>query len=256
MEENEKSGAEVSLRAIGEGKTVAEAESQAFASLQDLAGPVGRDEVVFTVISEGSKGFLGVGATVAKVEARLGSGEAAPAAATAETEREAEPGEPREEPQALEGDLKTAGARLQQYLERVAAALGLEASISIRDEEEALVGSVDGDDMGIFIGRHGQTIDAVQYLANNLVFRGLATRKRVVVDAENYRQRRIEALHAMAERGVDDVLSGRGPYELKPMNPVERRIIHIYLQERNDIETYSEGQEPYRRVIIARSGNA
>lgn len=253
MEEHqnpEKNGAEVSLRAIGEGRTVAEAETQAIASLQDLAGPVSRDEIVFTVISEGSRGFLGVGAAVAKVEARLGDGEAAPAAEAGAL------AESRQAPPVDAGELQTAEVRLKEYLERVAGALGLEAAVSVRDEEEALVGSVDGGDMGIFIGRHGQTIDAVQYLANNLVFRGLQTRKRVVVDAEGYRQRRIEALHAMADRAVDDVTAGRSLYELKPMNPVERRIVHIYLQDRLGVETYSEGREPYRRVIIARSGNA
>lgn len=250
MEENlnpEKNGAEVSLRAIGEGKTVAEAEAQALASLKDLAGPVGRDEVVFKVISEGSRGFLGVGAAVAKVEARLGDGSEVPAADEVKGTRE--------KPVEDAGELEAAKVRLEEYLQRVAGALGLEATVSIRDEEEALVGSVDGADMGIFIGRHGQTIDAVQYLANNLVFRGLQTRKRVTVDAEGYRQRRVEALHAMAERGVDEVIAGRSHYELKPMNPIERRIVHIYLQDRLDVETYSEGREPYRRVIIARSGN-
>lgn len=250
MEENQnpaKRSAEAKLRAVGEGKTVAEAEAAAFASLTELAGDISRGEVLFTTITEGSRGFLGVGSALAQVEASLG-GEPAPVAAI----------EDETMPVAVAAggdDLAKASARLEEYLGRVVAALGLDATVSIRDEEEALVGSVDGDDLGIFIGRHGQTIDAVQYLANNLAFRGLETRKRVVVDAENYRQRRIEALQAMAERGVDEVMAGSSHYELKPMNPIERRIVHVYLQERQGVETCSEGREPYRRVIISRSGN-
>lgn len=230
------------LIAEGEGRTVSEAEANALEKLEAVAGPIGVSDVEISVLSEGSKGFLGVGSSLARVEVRLKGAEAEPPAAA---------GARGPEPPAAGG----AAARLQDYLGIVVAAFGLDASVSVADEGETLVGKVDGDGLGIFIGRHGQTIDAVQYLANIIVYRGLPGRKRVVVDAEDYRERRVEALEAMAERGAVEVLEGGARYEMKPMNPSERRIVHMYLQGRDGVETISEGEEPFRRVVITRSGN-
>ena len=131
--------------------------------------------------------------------------------------------------------------------------LGLEASVNITDRGEELVADLVGDDLGLFIGRHGSTLDAVQYLANIIVFRGLEGRKRVIIDAEDYRDRREEVLRSLAERAASEVMKGKMEYEMKPMSAAERRIIHIHLQDREGIVTTSEGREPFRRVIITRT---
>lgn len=230
------------MKVEGEGRTVPEAEADALAKLEADAGPFDRDEVELTVVSEGSKGFLGMGSTLARVEARLGHGAAEERAAAA----------PEEAAPVSAGE---AEGRLEEYLGRISEAFGLQASVSVSDKGDVLYGSVNGGDLGIFIGRHGQTIDAVQYLANIIVYRGLTERKRIVVDAEDYRDRRAEVLQALAERGATEVLDGKPRYEMKPMNSAERRIVHVYLQDREGVETTSEGEEPFRQVVITRSGN-
>jgi spoIIIJ-associated protein len=237
VEENQKrSGAE--FKAEGEGKTLAEAETEAFSRLEEIAGPCEWDQVAFTVISEGSKGFLGMGTAVARVEARLkDSGESKADAVAISTES------------AIASE---AEARLKELLEKVAAALGLEATVNITDTDDEIVADLVGDDLGLFIGRHGSTLDAVQYLSNIIVFRGLEGRKRVIIDAEDYRDRREEVLRSLADRAASEVMKGKLEYEMKPMSAAERRIIHIHLQDRDDVETTSEGREPFRRVIITR----
>lgn len=222
------------LKTEGEGKTVSEAEANALEKLEELAGkPIGINDVELTVVTAGSKGFLGVGSSLSRVEARL-LGDFV-----------------------IKRDVGEAGEQLREYLEKVVAALGLEGSVEVTDEGEALKGNVSGEGLGIFIGRHGQTIDAVQYLANVIVYRKQADRKRIIIDAEDYRERRTEALQAMADRGASEVLDkGRSSYELKSMNSAERRIVHVYLQDRPGVETASEGEEPNRRVVINRAGSS
>lgn len=144
--------------------------------------------------------------------------------------------------------------RLEEFLRAVLTGIGIEASIRISDRGEEIVANVEGDDLGLFIGRHGQTMDSIQYLANVVIFRNMDERKRIVIDAEDYRGRRMEILHGLADRGAKEVSRGRRQYELKPMSAAERRIIHVYLQDREGIETFSDGREPYRRVIISREG--
>ena len=235
------------MRASAEGKTVSDAFAKALSRLEDLVGePIDREEVEVIVISEGSKGFLGMGSAMAKVEVRLpreetAEGDASAAAAGEETgERSKTAAE--------------AHRRLREYLEMVLDSLGLEGRVDITEKEEELIGKVDGSDLGLFIGRHGQTLDAIQYLANVIVYRKLADRRRVVIDAEDYRDRRAETLQALADRGAGEVLKGRSRYELKPMSAAERRIIHLHLQDRDGVETLSEGNEPFRRVVIVRAG--
>jgi spoIIIJ-associated protein len=283
VEENQKQhkGYE-QFKAEGDGKTVAEAEAAALEKLSEIAGSFDRGEVELVVLSEGSKGFLGMGSNLARVQARLpepgageattttgaqnpGSGAASGPAEDNTAPDEAAPGDEdsgaggtnddsgRDDGMGAGSDM--ASARLREYLETVLSALGLDGSVDISEDEESLKGNVSGSELGIFIGRHGQTIDAVQYLANAISYRGFDMRKRVIIDAEDYRERRAEALRSLAERGVEEIEGGQDEYELKPMSAAERRIIHVYLQERDGIETFSEGRDPYRRVIICRSGN-
>jgi spoIIIJ-associated protein len=133
--------------------------------------------------------------------------------------------------------------------------LSLEATVKIVDRGEEVAAELVGEDLGLFIGRHGSTMDAVQYLANIIVYRGLEDRKRIIVDAEEYRERREEVLRSLADRAASEVMKGKGEYEMKPMSAAERRIVHIHLQERKGIETSSDGREPFRRVIITRSSD-
>ncbi len=141
--------------------------------------------------------------------------------------------------------------RVRAILERVVDALDVEANVEVDEDPEQIVGRVDGDDVGLLIGRRGQTIDAVQLLCYRAAFRGLQERKRVVVDAAGYRERRQEAIERQADRAADRALKTGKEIELDPMSPTERRVVHQYLKDRAGVETFSEGEEPERCVIVA-----
>jgi spoIIIJ-associated protein len=141
--------------------------------------------------------------------------------------------------------------RVRAILERVVAELGIGASVEVDEDADEIVGQVQGDDVGLLIGRRGQTIDAVQLLCYRAAFRGRPDRKRVVVDAAGYRQRRREAIERQADRAADRALKSSKEIELEPMTPSERRVAHQHLKERPGIETFSEGEEPERCVIVA-----
>jgi spoIIIJ-associated protein len=141
--------------------------------------------------------------------------------------------------------------RVRAILERVVDALDVEADVEVDEDPDQIVGRVDGEDVGLLIGRRGQTIDAVQLLCYRAAFRGLQERKRVVVDAAGYRERRQEAVERQADRAADRALNSGKEIELEPMTPTERRVVHQYLKERAGVETFSEGEEPERCVIVA-----
>lgn len=141
--------------------------------------------------------------------------------------------------------------RVRAVLERVVEALDVEASVEVEEDAEQIVGRVDGEDVGLLIGRRGQTIDAVQLLCYRAAFRGRQDRKRVVVDAAGYRERRQEAVERQADRAAERATNTGNEIELEPMSPTERRIVHQHLKDRAGIETFSEGEEPERCVIVA-----
>ncbi|HET9105041.1 MAG TPA: R3H domain-containing nucleic acid-binding protein [Solirubrobacteraceae bacterium] len=141
--------------------------------------------------------------------------------------------------------------RLQEVLERVAEATGVEVDVEVRDEDGGLVGEFVGDDVALLIGRHGQTIDAIQHLAYRIAMQGESERRSVTVDAAGYRERRAEALRATADQAVEAALGDNRAVPLEPMTALERKVIHEHLKGRHDIETYSEGQEPARRLVVA-----
>jgi len=141
--------------------------------------------------------------------------------------------------------------RVRAILERIVDALDVEADVEVDEDPDQIVGRVDGEDVGLLIGRRGQTIDAVQLLCYRAAFRGLQERKRVVVDAAGYRERRQEAVERQADRAADRALKSGKEIELEPMTPTERRVVHQYLKERAGVETFSEGEEPERCVIVA-----
>jgi spoIIIJ-associated protein len=141
--------------------------------------------------------------------------------------------------------------RVRAILERVVDALEVEAGVEVDEDAEQIVGRVDGEDVGLLIGRRGQTIDAVQLLCYRAAFRGLQERKRVVVDAAGYRERRQEAVERQADRAAERALKTGKEIELEPMTPSERRVVHQHLKDLAGVETFSEGDEPERCVIVA-----
>jgi spoIIIJ-associated protein len=140
---------------------------------------------------------------------------------------------------------------LQDLLEEIAEDLKLDAEVEIEEEDGVLTGRLEGENVGLFIGRHGQTIDAVQHLAQRIVFPEGPSSVRVVIDANGYRERRADALRAEADDAADEALSTGKPVELEPLPPFERRIVHEYLRERGDVETHSEGNEPERFLVVS-----
>lgn len=142
--------------------------------------------------------------------------------------------------------------RVRELVEGVLDELDLDGDVEIVEDDERITASVDGDeDYGLLIGKRGQTIDALQLLAYQAAFRGLRDRKRVVIDAAGYRERRRETLTARADRAAEQALDGDRPVELDPMSAQERRVVHEHLKDRAGVETYSEGDEPHRCVVVA-----
>jgi spoIIIJ-associated protein len=222
--------AETPLSVEAEGETVGEAKWTALRELERRFPGLDKGSVRFAVVSEGERGLLGVGYAPAKVIASVEN--AAVAAAPADEE----PGSP--------------AARLRELIERIAAALGAPVAVTIGEDDESMTATLTGPDLGLVIGKHGKTIDAIQYLANAIVWRGYEERKSVVVDAAGYRERRRASLEQLADRAAGEASASRNDVPLEPMSAVERKIVHLHLQEREDVETTSEGTEPNRYVVV------
>jgi spoIIIJ-associated protein len=140
---------------------------------------------------------------------------------------------------------------VRELLELLVDKLGLDAEVEIRQDGETVTGALIGEELGLFIGRHGQTIEAVQHLAQRIAFRGRPSDVRVVIDAAGYRDRRASALRREADEAAESAVSGRRPVALDAMTASERKLVHEYLRERGDVETYSEGDEPDRHLVVA-----
>jgi spoIIIJ-associated protein len=145
-------------------------------------------------------------------------------------------------------------AALEELLDEIADGLGLDVEVEVREGDGVLSGNLRGEDVGLFIGRRGQTIDAVQHLAQRIVFREGPSPVRVVIDADGYRERRAEVLRGDAEEAAEEALRSGAPVELEPMPAAERRIVHEYLRDRGGVETHSEGDEPERRLVVSPLG--
>lgn len=231
MSEAGEVGAAGPVEAEGTGETVGEAKWSALRELERRVPGLDKASVRFQVLSEGERGLLGVGYTPARVAARVDAvSEGSPAPEEA----------------------GTPAAHLREFLERVCLALGAPCAIRITEDEQTLTAALSGPDLGLVIGKRGHTIDAVQYLANTIVWRGRAeTRKDVVVDAAGYRDRRRTSLENLADRAASEALQAGRPLPLEAMTAVERKIVHQHLAEREDVVTSSEGTEPNRRVVVA-----
>jgi spoIIIJ-associated protein len=212
------------LTAEGEGESLGEAKWAAMKELEPRFPGITADSVRFEVIEEPGDG------RPARVRARVDEEAWRDAA-------EVIPEEPRE--------------RVRAVVARVVQALGLRATVDIDESDDEIRATVNGDELGLLIGKHGATIDAVQHLAFRAAFRGRETRKQVTVDAAGYRERREAALHRMADRAAAEALRYDRAVELEPMRAAERKIVHTYLSGRGDVETHSEGDEPDRRLVIS-----
>jgi spoIIIJ-associated protein len=223
---------EVQVEATGE--TVGEAKWSALRELERQRPGLDKSAVRFQVVSEGERGLLGVGFTPARVIATVD----AAAVATAD-------------PVAPPVDESDLAAEARELVTRIVDGIGVNAQIHVDEEEETITVSCTGPDLGMLIGRHGQTIDAIQYLANAAMYRGHSDeRKEVVVDAAGYRARRRASLEALALRSAERALAQREPVELEPMTAVERKVVHLRLKELDGVETTSEGTEPNRFVVV------
>jgi spoIIIJ-associated protein len=218
---------EISVEATGE--TVGEAKWAALRELEKQHPSLDKSAVHFQVVTEGERGLLGVGFTPAKVVATVAA-DAVAADAVDESELAAE---------------------ARALVTRIVDGIGVTGRIDVVESDEVITVSCVGSDLGMLIGRHGQTIDAVQYLANAVMWRRHPEdRKEVVVDAAGYRDRRRVALEALALRSAERALSDQEPVELEPMTAVERKVVHLRLKEFDGVETTSEGMEPNRYVVV------
>ena len=141
--------------------------------------------------------------------------------------------------------------RLHALLARVVEACGLDATVEVEEDDDTLRATVEGEDLGLLIGRHGQTIDALEHLAARIAFGGEGERKRVTVDAAGYRARRAEVLERQADRAMQEAVRYGRPVALDSLVASERRLVHEYLRDQPDVETYSEGDEPNRHLVVA-----
>lgn len=215
---------EVSVEATGE--TVGEAKWAAMRELERLAPGVDRAGVRFQVVSEGERGLLGVGYTPARVVATA---------------------RPPDRPQAPRDE--SAEAQLaRDFLDQAVRAVGVPASVAIADGDQ-VTATLEGHDVSLLIGRHGQTLDALQYLANALAARA-GLERRVVVDAAGYRGRRTATLEALARRSAEQASATGRDVALEPMTAVERKIVHEALKDDPEVETASDGTEPNRYVVV------
>jgi spoIIIJ-associated protein len=218
---------ELTVEATGE--TVGEAKWAALRDLERRHPGLDKAAVRFEVVSEGERGLLGVGYTPARVVA------AVPAEAIVA---------PPAEEEGVAGDMRGLVAR-------IVAVLGVDASVDVREDDGTITVTCSGPDVGLLIGRHGQTIDAVQYLLNAVAHRTQGDeRKDVVVDAAGYRERRRATLESLAVRTAQEVIATGNSVELEPMTAVERKVVHLRLQDYEGVGTTSEGMEPNRFVVV------
>lgn len=244
------------------GKTVDQAITEALIALG-----ASTDEVTIEVISKGSRGLLGFGAKEAKVRVTL-----------KEIEEENESNQYIDEPEVIEESVTVEGSKeeveegtsdivkvtsseldrvikhAEDFLYKLLKEMEIEGQVKSRVVNNSRI-SIDiiGKNMGIIIGKRGETLDAIQYLVNIVANKERREYIKIMLDTENYRARREETLRKLAQRLGKKVQQTKKPITLEPMNPYDRRIIHSALQESKVVKTHSEGQEPFRRVVISPS---
>jgi spoIIIJ-associated protein len=220
------------LTAEATGETVGEAKWAALRELERRHPGLDKAAVQFEVVAEGERGILGVGYEPARVVAHL-------------------PAEAVEAVTVLAVDEGGQAGEARMLVARIVDSLGVDAEVSATEDDDAIVVTCSGEDVGLLIGRHGQTIDAVQYLLNVIAYRAYGDEKKdVTVDAAGYRARRQATLETLALQAADRVRDTGEAEELEPMTAVERKVVHLSLKDVAGVGTTSEGTEPNRYVVV------
>ena len=229
------------------GKTVDDAITEACQKLM-----VTSDRLDYEVIEKGTHGFLGFAAKPALIKARVLDEKAKMEKAEKEEKAKAEEVKPAEKKKEKKAEVKTSEETPdpKEFLNKVFEAMDMKVDIAVEKTDEEINIELSGDEMGVLIGKRGQTLDALQYLTSLVVNKGSSSYTRVKVDTENYRLRRKETLENLAKNIAYKVKRTKRPVTLEPMNPYERRVIHSALQNDKYVSTHSEGEEPYRKVVI------
>lgn len=229
IDEEDLEDEETEFATIAGGASIEEAKTTALEQLRKIVPYVNPADVEYIVVDEGSKGgFFGRGKAEARVEARL-----------------------RPSDERVEADLHEGAETLREFIQTVVDLMGVEAHVGASETPEWVRAEISGDDLGLLIGRHGATIDALQYIAAIVVNGDRRERRQVIVDAEGYRDRRAAALSALADRTAQKVARDSVSIALKPMTAAERKVIHLHLKDHPRVETASEGNEPFRAVVVS-----
>lgn len=235
------------------GKTVDDAITEACQVLT-----VTSDKLEYEVIEKGSTGILGFGSKPAVIKARVKEDkpvktEKKQVKEEVKTEKKVEKSEEKVQKKEFKSDKNSTvvpAADPKEFLENVFKAMDMSVNIDVKQEGNEINIELSGDDMGVLIGKRGQTLDSLQYLTSLVVNKGTSEYIRVKVDTEDYRKRRKETLENLAKNLAYKVKRTKKPVSLEPMNPYERRVIHSALQNDKYVSTHSEGEEPYRKVVI------
>ncbi|GIO69302.1 RNA-binding cell elongation regulator Jag/EloR [Paenibacillus sp. FSL M7-1455] len=231
-------------KVVVSGKTVEEAVRQGLAQLG-----VSQDRVSVNIVTQPSKGFLGlIGVKEAKVELTL-LPEPEPETIPVETAASLplDPAEPEAEQTNADPDPYEEAVR---FIQDVGKSMGLDVTVDVQHAKDVTTLHIFGPDLGLIIGRRGQTLDALQYLANIVANRYSGSYIRIVLDAENFRERRKKTLEELADRLAGRVIRSGKEVVLEPMSPQERKVIHAKLQDHPQVKTFSKGEEPNRRIVI------
>ena len=226
------------------GKTVDDAITEA---CQEFT--VTSDRLDYEVIDKGSSGFLGLGTKPALIKARILDENSKKEESAAVKESVSEKKEDKKESAAPAVKAETANDP-KEFLDKVFKAMELDVNVKVEQIGNDMNIELSGDEMGVLIGKRGQTLDSLQYLTSLVVNKGSNEYIRVKVDTENYRKRRKDTLENLAKNLAYKVKRTKRPVTLEPMNPYERRVIHSALQNDKYVSTHSEGEEPFRRVVI------
>ena len=253
-------------------RTVEEAVAKASATLG-----ITQAQLEYEILDRGSTGFLGIGARDARIltdhpvsdatgavavedelSSKLSQKEETSLPEGSAEAAETSPAKEGEEVAQTSEDLIYEAAETpydlilaaDEYMTSLVDAMGFDARVDVYDAEDAIIVDVAIKETGLFIGQKGETIDAIQYLANVAVYKDRPFFKRLVVDSEGYRQRRVEAIQGMAHRSARKALREKRPVSLPPMSPAERRVVHLFLHDNPDVTTSSDGEEEDRKVIV------
>ena len=243
------------------GPTVAEALTKASATLG-----IDEERLDFEIVDQGSAGFLGIGAREARIlvehqdppPEELVEANDEPTVKPSDEEGFLPTEEALDATQAAGGDSSSSDGSLyelivavDEFMTSLIEEMGFDATVDAYDAGETINVDVATKETGLFIGQKGETIDAIQYLLNVAIYKGHPFSKRIIVDSEGYRQRRVEAIQGMAHRTARRVMREKRSLSLPPMSASERRVVHLFLKENPNVTTFSDGEEEDRRVIVS-----